>query len=296
MGCTQALESFEGLAGRGLPLLLEQYIPDRAAGRALLIEEMERHGLAVEEGALRRMGLSDEAIRLNRAELDLADTVIAISPFVRDSLERAGVDPGRIVTAPLGVDVHRFSPGPFRPRDRGEALRVAFVGNDPLRKGLVYAADAALALGGRVIVEVFGCDRLPAGLERGRHHVLRYRGSLPQSELAAALCECHAAVMPSLWEGFGMSVYECLAAGLPTIVSRNVGAEVEHEAGAFIVPIRDVPAIASVYERLLDDEYRADASQQASRYAQGRPWGHYHQALIDGLGLILNGCRFSATQ
>ena len=115
--------------------------------------------------------------------------------------------------------------------------------------------------------------------------VLRYRGSLSRPELASALRECHAAVMPSLWEGFGMSVYECLAAGLPTIVSCNVGAEVEDEAGAFIVPIRDTEAIASVYERLLDDEYRAQASHQASRYAQARSWDQYHTALVNGLGL-----------
>ena len=45
MGCTQALDCFSCLNGSGLPLLLEQYIPDRSAGRDLMVEELERLGL-----------------------------------------------------------------------------------------------------------------------------------------------------------------------------------------------------------------------------------------------------------
>jgi glycosyltransferase involved in cell wall biosynthesis len=191
----------------------------------------------------------------------------------------------KIVTASLGADVARFRPGAFLPLGPGEPLRAAFVGNDPVRKGLIYAADAARRLKGRVKIHVFGKARLPATLSDDRGDVLEYHGALPQSGLAKALTSCHVAVMPSLWEGFGMSVYECMAAGLPTIVSDHVPAQVAEGEGAWIVPIRDSEAIARHFERLLEDDYRADAARRATAYVTLRQWDRYHHALQDGLGL-----------
>ena len=108
---------------------------------------------------------------------------------------------------------------------------------------------------------------------------------LPQAALAEALVACHAAVMPSLWEGFAMSVYECMASGLPTIVSAHVPAEVEQGQGAWVVPIRDSEAIARHFESLMDDEYRQEASHRAVAYVSQRQWDRYHRALQRGLGL-----------
>jgi glycosyltransferase involved in cell wall biosynthesis len=64
--------------------------------------------------------------------------------------------------------------------------------------------------------------------------------------------------LPSLSENFGNTVLEALAAGLPALVTPEVGAaEIVRDANAGLVVPRDVAAWAKALERLLSDERSA---------------------------------------
>jgi glycosyltransferase involved in cell wall biosynthesis len=76
--------------------------------------------------------------------------------------------------------------------------------------------------------------------------------------------------LASLREGFSNVVLECLAAGLPLVVT-DVGGNreaMDGESTGLLVPPRDPPALAAALERLLgDEELRRSLSWACTRRA-----------------------------
>jgi UDP-glucose:(heptosyl)LPS alpha-1,3-glucosyltransferase len=79
----------------------------------------------------------------------------------------------------------------------------------------------------------------------------------------------------SAFDTFGMVVLEAMAAGLPVIVSPNVGAKdlVEEGVNGFVLPdFRDADAAADRMLRLLDAERREAMGLAAQRVAGEHTW------------------------
>src|SRR5690606_24219085 len=76
------------------------------------------------------------------------------------------------------------------------------------------------------------------------------------AEMVRYYAEACIAVVPSVYEGFGLPAGEAMACGVP-VVSTNGGAlpEVVGDAGA-IVPVRDAEALAGAVAALLEDPAR----------------------------------------
>jgi glycosyltransferase involved in cell wall biosynthesis len=79
-------------------------------------------------------------------------------------------------------------------------------------------------------------------------------------------------VSPSWTEAFPLVVPECMAAGLPMVITR-VGAipdYVKDGEDGFLIPPRDAGAIAEAVLRLLDDQaLRARMSERLKERAEG---------------------------
>jgi glycosyltransferase involved in cell wall biosynthesis len=84
-------------------------------------------------------------------------------------------------------------------------------------------------------------------------------GFVPADDLPALYAVADAFVMPSLEEGFGMTVVEAMAAGTPVVGTRvgGIPALVDDGETGELVPSGDASALAAGIERLLD---RLDAS------------------------------------
>jgi len=132
-------------------------------------------------------------------------------------------------------------------------VRLRLVGGGPGDSSL-RAQAAALGLNGTV--EFLGAVGDPARVREA------YRG-------ASVFC------LPSLQEGFGIAFLEAMAAGLP-VVGGDAGAVPEvvpdGEVG-FLVPPRDVAALAAVLIRLLDNPtLRRQLGDRARRHAARYDW------------------------
>ena len=189
--------------------------------------------------------------------------LVTVSQFSRGELiELLGADPERITVVPGGVD-ERFGPDiePAR-RDRPYVLTVA---SRTARKNLAVLEETArrLAREGVELVAVGG-DRPQFASEQGGFG-LTWLGHVDDADLPALYAGAEAFVLPSHYEGFGLTVLEAMAAGTPVVVS-NVTALPELVAGAgLLVDPGDPGAVADAVERARGDEALAARGIERAR-------------------------------
>jgi len=189
------------------------------------------------------MGLRDRLTfkLVVRRSVKRAARLVAISERTkRDLVELYGVDPGRIVVTPLGVDAV-FAPG----GERDDFL--LFVGAIQERKDPRAAALAAREVGRRLVM--VGPTKDEALAEELRGLGAELRGYVPKDELARLYREAACLVFPSRYEGFGLPVLEAMASGTPVVATpdeavREVadGAAVYAEPGGLAAAVREALA------------------------------------------------------
>lgn len=159
-----------------------------------------------------------------------AARVLTVSERTKsDLVELYGVDPGRIVVVPHGVDP-AFTPGASR-----DGSYLLFVGAVQRRKNPLAAAEAAAELGMRLVV--VGPSRDPALVHALERRGADVRGYVAKDELVELYRGAAALVMPSRYEGFGLPVLEAMASGTPVVAAPDAALrEVADDAAVFVEP------------------------------------------------------------
>lgn len=163
-----------------------------------------------------------------------------------------GLEPGR----PVFLFASKFI-GRKRPGDLLEAYAQLPRQNDGEPKPyLLYVGDGEL----RPAVEARARE-----LNLNSVHFLGFKN---QRELPAFLDLCDLFVLASEREPWGLVVNEAMNAGKAVVVTPEVGAHadlVEHGVNGFVVPPRDVPALAEALREAAADPARLGAMGKASR-------------------------------
>jgi glycosyltransferase involved in cell wall biosynthesis len=205
-----------------------------------------------------------------------ARLVITVSEFSRTELmEFLGVPGERIRVVPGGVDA-RFSSGV----DTEPVLRrlgltrpyVLAVGDRGPRKNLDALRPAVAMLRNE------GIDLVVAG--GGRGHQLgsslegaRDIGYVPDEDLPALYAGAQAFALPSLHEGFGLTVLEAMAAGVPVVASSRAALpEVVTGAGLLADPDDWGLFCGAVVKAATDQQERARLSEQGRQVAARYTW------------------------
>jgi glycosyltransferase involved in cell wall biosynthesis len=159
-----------------------------------------------------------------------------------------------------GIDTEVFRPLPEI--DRSKRLLIATASADAPLKGLRYLLLAYKELLGTypdLQLLVIGRPQPGGKTEQlldqlGLRKRVRFESGISTDELVRHYARATIAVVPSLYEGFGLPAGEAMAAGL-AVVSTDGGAlpEIVGEDGV-IVPSGDSGALAHAIARLLDDE------------------------------------------
>lgn len=192
------------------------------------------------------------------------DHAIALSGPVRDRLLAAEVPAERITVIPPAVDpalLERVPPWPaavaLREDDRPFLVSVAALTPE---KGLDVLLDAAA----RLRATHPGVDWIVLGDGPQRDRLLARRKSLGLDQVVAfpghvehpeaVVARARVMVQPSRSEGFGSSVLDALALGVPVVASRTGGLPESLAAGGgLLVPAGDPPALAEAVAGILDD-------------------------------------------
>lgn len=203
-----------------------------------------------------------------------------------------GADPERIGVIPYGVDTGRFHPEAGTRLERraqlgagSRTLLIATAGRLVRKKGFEHLIDA-LALLPDALLAIAGEGSLREELkQRAREgrvlERIRFLGNRPQDDVAALFSAADLIVTPSVRDdsgnvdGLPNVVMEALASGtaLVTTAAGGIGAVVEDDVTAVVVPERDAPALAAAILRLGADPAARERIGAAARRLVERQFG-----------------------
>ncbi|WP_182866201.1 glycosyltransferase family 4 protein [Rhodopirellula sp. JC639] len=281
-----AVETFRTAKRYGLRCIYDLPIAHWRTSKRLLSEEAER----LPEWEKTLVGNRDSAAMCDRkdAELELADTIICPSEFVKDSLQHHATAAKPVHVIPFGSPVidAEIEPTerPVEERQPNRPLKILFAGGMTQRKGLADLFEAMKQLDERRFeLHVMGSPI--AGLEfyfkqyaKFVHHKTR-----PHHQVLQLMRSMDVFVLPSIVEGRAQVQQEALACGLPIIVTKNAGAEdlVQDGRAGFLVPCRDPEAIASNLRRLeRDRDLLIAMSRAAVAKAAEVSWESYREQVV----------------
>jgi len=211
---------------------------------------------------------------LRRRAARRVDRYAAISSEIRVGLERLGIDPARIVPIPNGIDMERFQPVAA---ERKAQLRRA-LGLPVDGTLLIYTGRLAITKGAMMLIDVWrelaefhpSAHLVMVGTGRGSFdscetelkEFIVQRGLTSRVTLTGNVANvheflqaCDLFVFPSDYEGFGLSILEAMAVGLPSVCTR-VGVTMEIPSDVefgLLVPPKDRDSFRDAVQRLLPD-------------------------------------------
>jgi glycosyltransferase involved in cell wall biosynthesis len=197
---------------------------------------------------------------LERLAAPLVDVYDANSRGGVELLRELGVDSGRIVQIPNGLDLSAWAPAEGEPDDPPTIVYAArFVPlkrHEDLLRALAilrsdgYAVRALLAGEGPTLPAVRALAR-----ELGVDDAIELPGQVAPEAMRGVLERAALACLLSVWEGMPGAVMEAMACGVAVVATDVSGTNelvVVGETG-LLVPVADPAALARALARLLDD-------------------------------------------
>jgi D-inositol-3-phosphate glycosyltransferase len=234
--------------------------------------------------------------------MSMADKIVAATPAEVNQLEQLyGVEAGRIVTIPPGVDTARFYPIPQDEAKEAIAIPcksrlLLFVGRiEPLKglPNLIRALDqirkrnpclencyCLVVIGGDPDANADTMTEEMAHVkslsrELGMDNLVIFLGKKSQDTLPYYYSAADVLVMPSYYESFGMVALEAMACGTPVIASQVGGLPflVQNGITGFVVPGGNPEALVKPLTELMSNpELRSQMGKRAASYAENYSW------------------------
>ena len=208
-----------------------------------------------------------------------AGAVITCSSAMHDEAVRLfELDPRRVTVVPNGIDaprwrVSRSAREQARARHAGDGPLLVFAGRLVHEKGVQTLLDAMPALrdrypGVRLMVIGTGVHEDALQLRARRRRIARHvewSGHVAEEDLAPMLAAGDVAVVPSLYEPFGIVALEAAAARVPVVLARTGGLTDLVDAGLASASFQpgDVAGLVAALASVLDDP--ATAARAAAR-------------------------------
>jgi glycosyltransferase involved in cell wall biosynthesis len=187
--------------------------------------------------------------------------VVTVSQQSRQDIAEAFERPAEKITViPNGIDTDIFQPRPHIKRNSWQLITTA--SSDQPLKGLSILLNALAQLRAEfpqlqlLVIGKLKPDGVTEKLINSLNlsSFVEFKSGITTEELVNAYAESRIAIVPSLYEGFGLPAGEALACGIPLICSDG-GALPEVVGGAAcLVKAGDVNELAQAVRRLLNDE------------------------------------------
>ena len=216
------------------------------------------------------LDVPENYFKRREAEWAVADLVMVNSEWTRQALIRQGVKDDKIVVVPLAfeascprhTDATSSRPTNF---DSRRKLRVLFLGQVILRKGIQYLIEAARLLSEeRIHFDVVGSIGILDEAVTSAPANMTFHGPVSRDRTEAFYRSADLFVLPTLSDGFALTQLEAMAHGLPVIATPNCGDVVTDGVDGLIVPASDPNALAEAFQLILQDPEKLRAMREAT--------------------------------
>jgi glycosyltransferase involved in cell wall biosynthesis len=210
----------------------------KKVGRTLILERGSSHPepfYLLQQQARKEAGFTFNSEQLPQAVIDeveknkLADFLIAGSEMIREGYVERGFPADRAFNCSYGIDPSQF-PYIQRSTKVEQVIKIGIVGIIGFRKGLLralrlgeWARRRGLLVELHFVGPVF--DHESRQMLRATSANVVLHGVRKGPQLLELLHAFDVYMLPSYEDGFGISVIEAMATGLPAIVSTNTGAK-----------------------------------------------------------------------
>lgn len=213
-----------------------------------------------------------------------SDKIICISKGTRDVLTKQyKINSDKIHIIPPGVDT-----GKFYPRENVDKLKnsILFVGRLDERKGIDFLIDAVPSIVREkpdTKIFVGGKGKLYNKLQRfvQKNNLAKnveFLGFIPEEDLARWYNQVELVVVPSVFEGFGVTVIEAMACGTPVVATEVDGIRdsIENNENGILVKYGDKDDLAGQIIKLLENwELRLEFSRKGLETVKQKfDWDH----------------------
>jgi glycosyltransferase involved in cell wall biosynthesis len=260
----------------------------RAGGKVTIVERGSSHILYQNE-ILReeyakfgiRFSIDQRVIDKELKEYEEADYISIPTGFVRRSFLKYNVPTGKLLQNAYGVS--SFFNREAAP-EGGQKFSIVYLGQLSVRKGLIYLFEAlhnlAIPHSEYEVYFIGGIDdELKDSIAKFIRSNWQFLGHVDHYKLPALLAKCSVAIQPSLEDGMGMVVAQCLACGVPVIASENCGgAEViTNGKNGYVVPVRSPKSIEEGITQLYENPVLLAEMKQAAAVSvgDGLSWADY---------------------
>jgi glycosyltransferase involved in cell wall biosynthesis len=218
-------------------------------------------------------------------DIRMLETVSSLKPIVRSVFKRSAAvttvshwlarqaktlqSGTTFQVAPMPAAAEWFTPEGPRTSDR-----VLFVGRLNAQKGIEYAIRAVAKMHTTARLDVIGAGTLLAESQElartlGIADRVCFLGEVAQHELAPFYRQAAVLVVPSIGEGLGLVAVEAQLCETPVVAFSSGGITdvIQHGHTGLLVPERDIMALATALEQVLNNPALAAALGQAGRAA-----------------------------
>lgn len=231
-------------------------------------------------------------------EIELSDSIIVPSTFVKETFVSEGVNPAKILVAQLGANIGT-APDKERAYDvagigSSRPLNVLFAGQVTQRKGISYLVDAVravknvqLTIVGNPMPGILDALRLdePPLTERVTIH-----SAVDRDRLAELMRRADALILPSLAEGFPLVAIEAMACGTPCVMTNNTSASDVIRSGknGIVIDAHSSESIESALHEFLRHPQQLEHMGVAARHtASTYSWERYRLQIRDYLESLI---------
>jgi glycosyltransferase involved in cell wall biosynthesis len=219
------------------------------------------------------------SIARDQREYELADRILVGSPFAARTIRDATQDPA--IAARLQVLNYCFDHSffsqvpPPRPVPRDGPVKFLFLGLVIPRKGIHHVLEAIARIPKSAAeLTIVGGMKIPPKAFAPYADRVTYIPTVPRAEVPRIMADHHVFLLPSYFEGAGITLYEALASGCALIQSDRCAEAVTPQTGIMLDEVSTDAVHAAMMTAIEDrdrlDGWRAAAPAEALNYTFAR--------------------------
>jgi len=225
-------------------------------------------------------------------EYDLADYIMTLSSFARETMIKEGIPEDKLYEVHLGFDVQLFTPkttysahGP---------LRIMICGTDMVRKGLGMLLEVVQRMesdGFELELIIIGPISEVEGIitKHGTTKRLISLPFMPHEELVQQYQKADVFVFPSYLDSWAMTVLESMACGTPVVVTENTGSkDAVRKGGGMVIETGSKDALMDAIKTYYNNRSLIESDgRQARAVAMEYTWDNYYKEI----GIVMEDIR-----